>query len=234
MSNSFAVPTPIDLKFRPASYFWPLGLEKHLLARVKGAQRRQALSALIDQGRLDEIPEFLYKSALDDEERTVIGRLHPMFMGGEYLPDMGAGEVEIARIAIRSTTGDVTSLYARRSGRRIVYRMVDEYGGDTLRGRTWRTSTRPLAFGTMAGFFLGAWDLLNVLDCNYDNDLEGMLRFFRGTSAFYPDFDRYLRERVREQFQATHDAPDNEKSDSLGISTDAENSAQKPSKGEPQ
>ena len=45
MSNSVGVSAPIDLKFRPASYFWPLGLEKHLLARVKGAQRKRALQA---------------------------------------------------------------------------------------------------------------------------------------------------------------------------------------------
>ena len=202
MSNSNAVSTPVDLKFRPASTFWPLGLEQHLLARVKGAQRRQALSALIDQGRLDEIPELLFKSALDDEERAMIGRLHPMFMGGEYLPAMGGREVEIARIAIRSTTGDVASLYARRSARRIVYRMVDEYGGDTLQGRTWRSSTRPLAFGAMADFFLGAWNLIEVLDCNYANDVKRMLWFFRADSAFYPDFDRYLRQRVTERFGA--------------------------------
>jgi hypothetical protein len=30
--------------------------------------------------------------------------LHPMFMGGNYLPDTDEGEVEIARIEIASTT----------------------------------------------------------------------------------------------------------------------------------
>ena len=34
----------IDLSFRPRSYFWPLGLETHLLARIKGAERKAALN----------------------------------------------------------------------------------------------------------------------------------------------------------------------------------------------
>ena len=37
--------------------------------------------------------------------------------------------VEIARIQIYSTTGDTAAVYARRVGRRIRYRVVDEYAG---------------------------------------------------------------------------------------------------------
>ena len=124
----------IDLAFRPRSYFWPLGLEKHLLARIKGAERKAALKQLIDAGGLDEIPEFFAQSALSDDERQALGRIHPAFMGGEYLPDLQHNEVEIARITIASTTQDVTSVYARRGKNRIRYRVVDEYDGDTLSG----------------------------------------------------------------------------------------------------
>jgi len=100
----------IDPDFRPASYFWPLGLETHLLSRIKGAERKKALQALIDDGRIDETPDFLAKSALPERERNLIGRLHRRFMGGEYLPDMGEREIEIARISINSTTSDVTGV----------------------------------------------------------------------------------------------------------------------------
>jgi hypothetical protein len=41
--------TDIDLRFRPKSYFWPLGLETHLLARIKGAERKAALKLLIGE-----------------------------------------------------------------------------------------------------------------------------------------------------------------------------------------
>jgi len=117
---------PIDLHWRPKSYFWPLGVETQLLTHVKGAARRAALQRLIDEGRLDEIPDFLATAKLSEEERTAIGHIHPRFMGGEYLPDQDEGEVEIARIEIDSTTSDVTSVYARRDGSTIRYRVVDE------------------------------------------------------------------------------------------------------------
>ena len=191
---------PIDLSFRPKTYFWPLGLDTHLLTHVKGAARRAALQRLIDEGRLDEIPDFLAAANLSEEERSAIGRIHPMLMGGEYLPDQEEGEVEIARIEIRSTTGDVTSVYAHRDGSQIRYRVVDEYEGDTLTGATERTSVEPLTLGELTDFFLEAWNLLEVLGFNEFADLEEALAFFRGCSEFYPDFDRVLRERVTAAF----------------------------------
>ena len=136
MDRKSAVQAPevpgIDLEFRPRSYFWPLSLETQLLARIKGAERKAALKGLIEARRLDEISDFLSKSALSDGERQAMGRIHPAFMGGEYLPDLPQNEVAIARITIASTTQDVTSVYARRGKRRIYYRVVDEYEGETL------------------------------------------------------------------------------------------------------
>jgi hypothetical protein len=182
----------IDLSWRPDTYFWPPGLEKQLLAKVKGA----ALQRLIDEGRLVEIPDFLATAGLSDDERTEIGRVHPHFMGGEYLPDQDEGEIEIARIEINSTTGDVTSVYAHQEGSTIRYRVVDEYGGETLQETTERTSTQPLTLGELEEFFLGAWPFLEVLAMNFEDDTEQMLGFFHGASQFYPEFDQLLRERV--------------------------------------
>lgn len=186
----------IDLDYRPASYFWPHGLATHLLARVKGATRKAALKNLIDAGRLDEVPEFLAKSTLSEAERRAIGRIHPALMGGEYLPDLDATEIEIARISIRSTTGDVTSLYARRGEGCIHYRVVDEYDGDTLTGDNERSSDKPLTLGELYAFFTATWPFMDVLEMNYEGDLEGKLGFFSGQSAFYGEFDALLRERV--------------------------------------
>ena len=58
----------IDLDFRPKSYFWPLGLEAHLLSRVKGAERRAALKELIDAGRVDVTLAALPHGTLDAPE----------------------------------------------------------------------------------------------------------------------------------------------------------------------
>lgn len=186
----------INLDYRPASYFWPHGLATHLLARVKGAARKAALKDLIGAGRLDEVPAFLAKSALSEAERRAIGRIHPALMGGEYLPDLDATEIEIARISIRSTTGDVTSLYARRGEGCIHYRVVDEYGGDTLTGDNERSSDKPLSLGELYAFFTATWPLMELLEMNYEGNLEGKLDFFSGRSEFYNEFDALLRQRV--------------------------------------
>src|SRR4029450_9230188 len=185
MTSSPLVPEVlgIDLAFRPRSYFWPLGLETHLLTRIKGAERKAALKRLIDAGRIDEIPDFLAQSTLSETERQALGRMHPAFMGGEYLPDMLEAEVEIARITIASTTQDVTSVYARRGKNRIRYRVVDEYDGDTLSGRNTRTSTRPLTLSELETFFNSAWSIFDVLEMNFGNEgynLDRMLRFVVG------------------------------------------------------
>jgi hypothetical protein len=189
---------PIDLSFRPRSYFWPVGLEVQLLTHIKGAARRAAVQRLIDTGQTDQIPALLAKAELSEEERTGLGRIHPMFMGGEYLPNQDTHEVEIARIEINSTTFDVTSVYGRRGTSAIHYRVVDEYNGDTLTGPAKRTSAKPLTLGELTDFFMGAWCLMEVLEANYEGDVEQMLGFFCTRSAFYPDLDRLLRQRVVE------------------------------------
>jgi hypothetical protein len=190
----------IDLEFRPASYFWPLGLEQHLLVRVKGAERRTALKRLIDARRFDEVPDFLTQAALSEEDRQAIGRLHPAFMGGEYLPDQLSNEVEIARITIASTTQDVLCVYARRNRNRIRYRVVDEYEGDTLSEKNTRSSVRPLTLGELEVFFNGAWSIFGILDMNFGHcgyDVAEMLDFVVGVdSGFYPQIDTLYRKRI--------------------------------------
>jgi hypothetical protein len=51
-------------------------------------------------------------------------------MGGEFLPPYLPGEVEIARINLKSTTSDVISLRARPIPEGIAYRVVDEYSAE--------------------------------------------------------------------------------------------------------
>ena len=189
----------VDLDFRPASYFWPMALETDLLARIKGAERQSMVRAMIEAGRLDEIDPLLAASALGSDERAAIGRWHPAFMGGEYLPDLGRHEVMIARITIASTTQDVTCVYARRGRNRIGYRVVDEYGGDTLCAPSTRTSRRPLTLGQLEAFFNGAWSIFEVLECNYGDDgydLSEMLGFVEVESAFYPQIGKLYERRI--------------------------------------
>lgn len=211
VNSNPAAPVPAtSLNYRPRYYFGHYDLQTTLLTQVKGTARRNVLREALENGRIDEVPDAFKGAALSEVGRQHIGRIHPSCMGGEYLPGAKGSEIEIARIRIDSTTGDVTSVYARRVGQRIAYRVVDEYQGDTLSGRTRRTSNKPLTMGQMIEFFLGAWDLYLCLDCNFDGDLGEMLGFFEGESEFYPCFDAELRRRVKDRFAPqSDDTPEN-------------------------
>jgi hypothetical protein len=204
--SNFPAPVPAtSTHYRPRDYFGRHDLQTALLTKVKGTVRRMALREALDEGQINEVPDSIKSAALSEGARQYVGSMHPAFMGGEYLPTVGKAEIEIARIRINSTTGDVTSLYARVVGQRIAYRVVDQYQGDTLSEPTQRTSSRPLTMGQMIDFFLGAWDLHLCLESNFEGDLEEMLGFFEGESEFYPYFDSELRRRVREKFPSLED-----------------------------
>lgn len=89
----------------------------------------------------------------------------------------------------------------RYRGGRIHYRVVDEYGGDTLHGRTEAVTPEPMTLSEFAGFFLKAWPLIDVLEMNFEDDLEGALGFFTADSSFYPLLDALCRERARAAFE---------------------------------
>ncbi|MBX3589933.1 MAG: hypothetical protein KF755_03400 [Burkholderiaceae bacterium] len=197
----------IDLGYRPETYFRPQKLERYLLSKVKGAVVRKKLQALFDSGRHAELSTLLTVEGISAADRKVLESLHPMFMGGNYLPDTEDGEVEIGRISIKSTTYDVTCVYARPDGGAIHYRVVDEYGGETLQGATEARTAKPMTLGEFADFFITAWPLIAVLEMNFEDDVEGALGFFSADSDFYPDLDRLCRQRVRDHFP-TPDAGD--------------------------
>jgi hypothetical protein len=160
----------IDLDYRPAGYFGPQPLEDYVLSRVKGAVVKARLRELLASNEHDEVARLLSEHGVPEDECRALGSVHPLLMGGNYLPGSASGEVEIARIFIRSSTGDVTAVYARLAGPQIHYRVVDEYGGDTLRGETARESTEPLTLGELYEFLTNAWPFHAVLDMNFNGD----------------------------------------------------------------
>jgi hypothetical protein len=188
---------PIDLAYRPETYFWPHGLKP---PAIKGASRRALIAHALANDPSEEIPPVLLQHALPEPVRSYLGSRHPWDMGGEYLPDLVSDEVEVARITIASTTQDVTCLYARLDRDRILLRVVDEYDGATLARRKQRSASEPLSLGQLVRFFLRVWDLCAVLQMNFESEgyPEGeVFGFFQGSSDFYPEFDDLLRRRVR-------------------------------------
>lgn len=190
----------IDLKYRPNSYFWAKQHGIALTSDIKGAERRKLFERALEAGVDDLVGEELLRHELPEDQRQAQGRIHPAFMGGEYLPSTRGEEVEIARITIASTTQDVTCVYARQVGRRIHYRVVDEYNGDTLSGSGKRTSTRPLTLKQLTDFFLSSWDLVSCLDANFEYDgypRDEVHEFIvDASSSFYSEFGRLVHERV--------------------------------------
>lgn len=120
-------------------------------------------------------------------------------MGGEYLSDWLGEEIEVARITNASNTQDVTCVYSKRGKKRICYRVVDEYGGDTLNNPR-RTSTNPLTLKQLSDYFTISRDLFACLDGNCDQDTyprDEVYDFIvNARSSFYAEFGRLIHERI--------------------------------------
>ena len=192
----------IALEYRPARYFGPLPLETRLLSRVKGYHRREILRKLLLAGDQGYPPE-LQQSSLPESFRSAIGRIHPMLMGGEYLPPLADNETEIARVSLDSTTADQISVRARKLKDRIAYRIVDEYMED----EPWyqvhpRTSKHTLSLRELVALIEGASEDRGIvwprLRCNYvyDYDPESLRGFVRVSSEFYPQLESYYEARI--------------------------------------
>lgn len=145
-----------DLDFRPHSYWGPRNLTAHLLSSIKGEERRKFVKSFIDKYGEENLPNIsLTKDKLTDNERNLIGRLHPHYMGGEYLPDTNDDEVEIARLTMLSVTQDVISFRAKKRKDKIIYSIVDEY--ETEFEHSIKTRKKPLSFKELLKFIDEAW-----------------------------------------------------------------------------
>lgn len=211
MINLPAAPdSNFNYNYRPQSYFFPMGLDKYLLATVQGTERRRDIEKFIKDGCQDEIPDWLAHSALDNITRQLIGKVHPRFMGGEYLPKLKKREVEIGRIELASVTSDVISIRARRGKNRIYYRVVDEYETDYVISP--QSSKYLLSLEQLIRLIETATDRehgdhslgVRSLDRNYRLyfwELEDSWGFTRVTSAFYPELESYYDCAIQHWYQ---------------------------------
>jgi hypothetical protein len=165
-----------DIHYRPASYWMP-----------------------VDAGG----PDACRPSG---KEPTFSIRRRPSFdLGREFLPAREREEVEIALVSLASVTGDLISIRARPSGRRIVYRIEDEYGTNF---RFYpKHSVQPLSLGELialidyaSGHLDGAGEgLTNAYrDYNLDGcDAEYLVDFVTVNSAHYAALRPYYEEDAR-------------------------------------
>ena len=214
--KSIKLYTGIDYRYRPESY-WAAANNplEAALRNVKGRNRREMIRDYHEAGNLEQLDDDLLADTVDAETRVSLGQIHPSFMGGEYLPDYGRSEVEIARIELESTTNDVISLRARSVGSRIKYRLVDEYATEFRLPQ--QTSSRPFSLGELVRFldsvervdnfaepswsqfgFVLSWNQCN-LDCG--SDLEDLRDFTLVSSDYYSDLASHYKHATAEWYE---------------------------------
>jgi len=204
MKGHTSMPT-IDRAYRPASYWDPADARTAVLQNIKGQNRREVVARHLDgTARAADLDEEILADTLEPSDRAALGALHPSWMGGEYLPDYLPGEVEIARIVHASATQDVVSVRARRrgKGRRILYRVVDEY--ETSIAFAPRSSAQPITLARLVA-------LIDSIDLGGDGgegetyvertlagmagrSLDEIVAFVTVESLFYPALQAHYGE----------------------------------------
>jgi len=213
----------IDLDFRPATY-WPdepTLIER--LAHVKRERRRELIQAALARG------ECTPEAAIDLESLPgpVLrwwARLDRSKSGGDDLPDLRPGQVEIVRLSFAMTLADHESIRAISVGERIVYTLVDHCdNGRRLRdpqdaragkgdmpaygpGLRLGESSGPLSLGELAALLdattLPGAPAGGLVESNWDMRLadgdapEVAVAFVSVGSAFYPRLADLYAERA--------------------------------------
>jgi hypothetical protein len=212
-----------DFSFRPDSYWPDIAGDEAIVGRIKGTARRDIATRVLDGEQLERLGdddlyrgamEFVLDDKLPEEARDSWGRIHPMLMGGEYLPDYENGEVAIARIELRSTTGDVIELRAQREGDQILYRAVDEYPEHFAYELNPARTRKPLTLGELIELMdtarnlgideynVGLADSPREMNYAYGGDPHELVDFVTVSSLFYQTLGDYYARRAQHWLQA--------------------------------
>jgi hypothetical protein len=207
----------IRYPFRPESYWSETDPLAAILRNVTGENRRRMIADYWRAGKLEELDPALLRDEAAPETITRLGRIHPSFLGGEYLPAYLPAEVEIARICIQSTTSDVISLRARPISRGPVpsrpgigYRVVDEYDGvftlpiqASVEALSLAEVVKQFEDGRLQELDWGGGLALGYNNMNAeDGDFEALRHFTRISSTIYRQlethFEHVFEDWVRE------------------------------------
>jgi hypothetical protein len=213
----------IDLTFRPRAYFLPQELDNVThLAHIAGHARRELARDLLAAGR-DDLPPEMLAELLDDVTRIAFGKIHPMCMGGEYLPPLNPDEIEIARISLDSVTADQISVRAQKRDDHIEYRIVDEYGDCSYTEYVCQpqTSRHPLTLGNLIAMIESACDrgvvfnhIVGNIECGGEHPLE-LENFVTVSSEFYWQLDVYYQSRIESFFDQYRELDEDEDPESI-------------------
>ena len=152
------------------NYFEPAATaEEEIIRHIKGNYRSRFVSrAMRDQGT-DSIPDLWKNHEFSEVLKNWLGRQNPQFRGGEDLPDLENGEVEIARLTLaNSVHGEVTSLRAKltKQDGKISLRMVDEYESEIK--LPYQLANMPLTSEQVIGLFRDADPTATKFGCEIE------------------------------------------------------------------
>ena len=168
-------------------YFAPAPTpEEEALRRIKGTYRQEFIKRAIEEDGLGTIPPQWTEHTLGPIFQNALGGQNPARRGGEDLPDLDEGEVEIARLTlVNAVHGEVTSLRARPASDAtgILLRVADEY--DTEFELPCARIEKPLTAEGVISF------LRNSDPSPTDTECEIAFQSF-----FYPDLDAIGQEAV--------------------------------------
>ncbi|MCG3776145.1 MAG: hypothetical protein JW395_2994 [Nitrospira sp.] len=182
-----------------------------MLQNIKGTQRRALIRDYWNAGRFQELEDVLLQDDLTEAQRNSLGRIHPSFLGGEFLPRARRSEITIVRIDLKSVTADVIEVRAAPAGKRIRYRVVDEYA--TRFCYRPASSRNPLTLGQLIDFIdhanpgsgFGEGLALCYTAVNYScggSSLDSLESFTRIGSDVYRDLSAHYSRVQRAWFQA--------------------------------
>jgi hypothetical protein len=207
-------PKPRDNSFVPASYWPNASVGQTIADSIRGVARRKVVVKALEEGTLEQLPDFLLQDRLSDRQRLGLSRVHPSLTGGEYLPDHLPGEVTIASICYVGSVGqDVDEIRASLRGG---YRWVgeswgeheiledkwtpDEEEGDAEDALPPKNFCHPVSQNTLAG-----WIVERVMEVLHDNKFNGgeewdNLRDFASiSSSHYPKLAEQCDHMIEEE-----------------------------------
>lgn len=197
---------------RPHSYWEHTDPLAEILANVSGKARREMIRDFWNAGAIDQLEDTLLKDDLNFEARESLGRIHPFFMGGEYLPQRLPGESTIVRVELESTTHDVIELRARPlPNGKIKLRWLDEYESDFSHEPYPDVIDQPFSFMELKDFIEATCPnegeplplCYNIGNCCDGNaaDADGLRHFTRFDSEFYPQLFDWAEQVVDDWIQ---------------------------------
>jgi len=206
-SHQTEVTMSFDLSWRPSSYWSPESYLSAIEHTIAGTARREFIERVAGDEEHPELIAPLLNEHLTPAERTLWGRVHPSFMGGEYLPERREAEVEIARLEFSSVTADVISIRARPHRYGLSISIVDEYETDFVFTPKWRRKT--LTLGQIQTLINTAKNPDEdssfpkglVFPCidrltQEGADLDFMRRFIRVRSSHYPALESLFEHKL--------------------------------------